>query len=133
MTEVAFNEINDVPKPAPKKNHIKFPINSPPPKSKHVMLNDEQILNRYVPDELKTGLKSLVLYGLSFPAGSEKRKRLMLNLHQSKYTNDYLNKYLCVDAVAQLDDHTKFLGVYAINFIDALMFNNAPLEKKSTQ
>ena len=78
--------------------------------------------------ELTGGLKNVVIYGLSYPC--KNKKKLAYNLHQSKYTNKYLDKYMSVDMISGLDDHTKFGMVYAMNFVDAFLtqIEQAPIE-----
>ncbi len=49
---------------------------------------------------------------------------MCINLHQSTYTNGYLDRYLCIDMIKCLDDHSKFLCVYLFNFLDAYMSPN---------
>ena len=129
MTEVNFKEdvkIKSVKKSKP------IAINSPVKKQQHRIIETEDT-NNYnfsgeIPVELTGGLKNVVIYGLSYPC--KNKKKLAYNLHQSKYTNKYLDKYMTVDMISGLDDHTKFGMVYAMNFLDAFLTppEQAPIE-----
>ena len=129
MTEVNFKEdvkIKSVKKSKP------IAINSPVKKQQHRIIETDEN-NNYnfsgeIPVELTGGLKNVVIYGLSYPC--KNKKKLAYNLHQSKYTNKYLDKYMSVDMISGLDDHTKFGMVYAMNFLDAFLTppEQAPIE-----
>ena len=136
MTEVKMSDIEESIKPkgktaAPKK--VKFPMNNPPPKIK----SNEQIEDRLgyfygvIPDELKGGIKSILYYGMSLPAPKHKRKRMLINLHQSKFTDQYISKYLHIDLLSVLDDHSKMALVYGMNYLDAWMSSDVmePMEQ----
>ena len=120
MTEANFKEdvkIKSVKKSKP------IAINSPVKKQQHRIIETDEN-NNYnfsgeIPVELTGGLKNVVIYGLSYPC--KNKKKLAYNLHQSKYTNKYLDKYMSVDMISGLDDHTKFGMVYAMNFLDAFL------------
>ena len=120
MTEVNFKEdvkIKSVKKSKP------IAINSPVKKQQHRIIETDEN-NNYnfsgeIPNELTGGLKNIIIYGLSYPC--KNKKKLAYNLHQSKYTNKYLDKYMSVDMISGLDDHTKFGMVYAMNFLDAFL------------
>ena len=129
MTEVNFKE--DV-KPKIVKKSKPIAINSPVKKQQHRIIETDEN-NNYnfsgeIPVELTGGLKNVVIYGLSYPC--KNKKKLAYNLHQSKYTNKYLDKYMSVDMISGLDDHTKFGMVYAMNFVDAFLTppEQAPIE-----
>ena len=121
MTEVNFKE--DVKPKIVKKSNKPIAINSPVKKQQHRIIETDEN-NNYnfsgeIPVELMGGLKNVVIYGLSYPC--KNKKKLAYNLHQSKYTNKYLDKYMSVDMISGLDDHTKFGMVYAMNFVDAFL------------
>ena len=129
MTEVNFKE--DV-KPKIVKKSKPVAINSPVKKQQHRIIETDEN-NNYnfsgeIPVELTGGLKNIIIYGLSYPC--KNKKKLAYNLHQSKYTNKYLDKYMSVDMISGLDDHTKFGMVYAMNFLDAFLTppEQAPIE-----
>ena len=129
MTEVNFKE--DV-KPKIVKKSKPIAINSPVKKQQHRIIETDEN-NNYnfsgeIPNELTGGLKNIIIYGLSYPC--KNKKKLAYNLHQSKYTNKYLDKYMSVDMISGLDDHTKFGMVYAMNFLDAFLTppEQAPIE-----
>ena len=130
MTEVNFKE-EDVKIKSVKKSKP-IAINSPVKKQQHRIIETDEN-NNYnfsgeIPVELTGGLKNVVIYGLSYPC--KNKKKLAYNLHQSKYTNKYLDKYMSVDMISGLDDHTKFGMVYAMNFLDAFLTppEQAPIE-----
>ena len=130
MTEVNFKEEDVKPKIVKKSKPIA--INSPVKKQQHRIIETDEN-NNYnfsgeIPVELTGGLKNVVIYGLSYPC--KNKKKLAYNLHQSKYTNKYLDKYMSVDMISGLDDHTKFGMVYAMNFLDAFLTTpeQAPIE-----
>ena len=121
MTEVNFKE--DVKIKIVKKSNKPMTINSPVKKQQHRIIETDEN-NNYnfqgeIPNELTGGLKNIIIYGLSYPC--KNKKKLAYNLHQSKYTNKYLDKYMSVDMISGLDDHTKFGMVYAMNFVDAFL------------
>ena len=121
MTEVNFKEEDVKPKIVKKSKPIA--INSPVKKQQHRIIETDEN-NNYnfsgeIPVELTGGLKNIIIYGLSYPC--KNKKKLAYNLHQSKYTNKYLDKYMSVDMISGLDDHTKFGMVYAMNFLDAFL------------
>lgn len=125
MTSVNMHDLETTTKTQTKptkKQAMNHPLNDPP-KRQHIK-PDESInnyFNGFVPDELKNGLKSMLLYGLSMPAPKMKRKKMLINLHQSRFTDEYLKKYLHIDMLSGLDDHSKMALVYGMNYIDAYM------------
>ena len=139
MTEIRMSDIEEAIKPkgkAPKKVKMQ-PMNNPP-KINNTPRQMQQVEDRFngyfyglVPEELKGGLKSLLYYGMSLPAPKHKRRRMLLNLHQSKFTEQYMNKYLHIDMLSVLDDHTKMALVYGLNYVDAYMSADVmePLER----
>ena len=122
MTEVNLNGINKITTEEPKKSKKPIFMNKPPQLTQENKNNDHHKFDKQVPNELRGGLKTLALLGLSFPVPQTKRQRMMHNLQNSKYTTEYLDKYLCIDNVATLDDHTKFALVYGMNILDCFMF-----------
>ena len=122
MTEVNLQSPKNIKSAKQSKSKKAMCINNPPTRQLHPEI---QIANNYefdgvMPDELKGNLKSLAILGMSYPAG-HKKKQLAINLHNSKYVNAYLSKYMCIDMISCLDDHSKFGIAYLMNFIDALM------------
>ena len=133
MTEVNIadiqKKINEIKvKKTPKKKL--HPVNNPPRKviQEEQQINNISSNNSYfegtVPQELSAGLKSLCLLGLSMPIQKHKQKRLLCNLRDSKYIDNYLNKYLTIDMISNLDDHTKFIMCYGMNYLDAFCLND---------
>jgi len=128
MTEIHFEAETKTSKTkAPSKSRKPMAINKPQPKQTQRDYEPEQqdnyVFHGVVPNELKGGLKSVAITGLSYPAGNKKTK-LAINLHQSTYTNAYLDRYLCIDMIRGLDDHSKMACVYLFNFLDAYMSPN---------
>lgn len=126
MTEVRLSDIDESRKVCkPTKKDKLYPMNDPPKKinapSRQVEDTFNDYFNGYVPDELKGGLKSLLYYGMALPAPKHKRRKMLLNLHQSKFTEQYMNKYLHIDMLSGLNDHAKLILVYGMNYIDAYM------------
>ena len=127
MTEVNLQSPKNT-KSKPTKSKKAMCINNPPTRQLHPEI--QIATNNYefdgvMPDELKCNLKSLAILGMSYPAG-HKKKQLAINLHNSKYVNAYLAKYMCIDMISCLDDHSKFAITYGMNFIDALMSSEVP-------
>ena len=127
MTEVNLQSPKNT-KSKPTKSKKAMCINNPPTRQLHPEI--QIATNNYefdgvMPDELKGNLKSLAILGMSYPAG-HKKKQLAINLHNSKYVNAYLSKYMCIDMISCLDDHSKFAITYGMNFIDALMSSEVP-------
>ncbi len=123
MTEVNLNSPKNI-KSKPTKSKKAMCINNPPARQNYnpeiqIATNNYEF-DGIMPDELKGNLKSLAILGMSYPAG-HKKKQLAINLHNSKYVNAYLSKYMCIDMISCLDDHSKFAIAYGMNFIDALM------------
>jgi hypothetical protein len=139
MTEISMSDITEVKEKKTMSKKKMFPMNAPPKKTYQTQETPQQQFNNYfegyIPDELKGGIQNLLLYGLSIPAPKHKRRRMLLNLHQSTYTKQYLNKYLHVDMLSILDDHSKALLVYGLNYIDAFMSADVmePLEQRKEQ
>jgi hypothetical protein len=142
MTEVSFTEESKTAKPKISKSKKPMKINQPQPRQApqqrffEAEPQDNYVFNNVVPNEMKGGLKNIAITGLSYPAGPKKSKMTM-NLHQSTYTNAYLDRYLCIDMIKCLDDHSKFLCVYLFNFLDAYLTPNIqqsqPLSQKPTK
>jgi len=139
MTEISNKDIEESVKAAPKATQKKVkiqPLNNPPP-TRREQVEDTFMGHFYgvVPEELKGGLKSLLYYGMALPAPKHKRRRMLMNLHQSRYTDEYMKKYLHIDMLSGLDDHTKFALVYAMNYIDAFMSSDVmePMEAQKQQ
>lgn len=86
-----------------------------------------------IPDELKDNAKKMIIRGASLPAGI-KAPILQKKLDNSKYTNDYLDKYLMLESIGLLNDHFKMLLVYGFNYMDSILtsvqqINNQPKQE----
>ena len=129
MTEVNLQSPKNIKSAKQSKSKKPMCINNPPTRQNYnpeiqIATNNYEF-DGVMPDELKGNLKSLAILGMSYPAG-HKKKQLAINLHNSKYVNAYLSKYMCIDMISCLDDHSKFGIAYLMNFIDALMTTEAP-------
>jgi len=140
MTEISMKDIEESTKPTQKTTQKKVklhPMNNPPSKQPHIQIEDKFMGYFYgiVPEELTGGLKSLLYYGMSLPAPKHKRKRMLINLHQSKFTEQYMKKYLHVDMLSVLGDHEKMALVYGMNYIDAFLSSDVmePMEAQRLQ
>jgi len=134
MTEVNIadiqKKINEIKVKKPPKKRL-HPVNNPPrivQQEHHQEFNNITSNNSYfdgmVPHELSGGLKNICLLGMSQPIQKHKQKRLLCNLRESKYIDNYLNKYLTIDMISGLDDHTKFIMCYGMNYLDAFITND---------
>ena len=128
MTEVNLQSPKNIKSAKQSKSKKPMCINNPPTRQLHPEI--QIATNNYefegvMPSELQGNLKSLAILGMSYPAG-HKKKQLAINLHNSKYVNAYLSKYMCIDMISGLDDHSKFAITYGMNFIDALMTTETP-------
>jgi len=137
MTEVSMKDIEESIKAAPKTSYKKVkmqPLNNPPKVTRHEQVEDKFMGYFYgvVPEELKGGLKSLLYYGMALPAPKHKRRRMLLNLHQSRFTDQYMSKYLHIDMLSVLGDHEKMALVYGMNYLDAWMSSDVmePMERE---
>lgn len=81
---------------------------------------DEIKLTQEVPDELKHGAKSMVVKAMSIPAKSC-APIFYQKLNQSKFINKYLDQYLMIDYIADLNDHIKFGLCYLYNLFESKM------------
>eukprot|EP00760_Papus_ankaliazontas_P015468 PhM_4_TR16532/c0_g1_i1/m.96734 len=91
----------------PNQRKVKKPIimHRPPQQQQNKTNDEHHEFDKNIPNELRDGLKTLAMMGLAVTVPATKRNRMMTNLQNSKYTNEYLDKYLCIDNIAMLDDH----------------------------
>ena len=71
-----------------------------------------------IPDELKHGVKDVVIGGMAL-GGRHNKKYLRHKLEQSKYINKYLERYLLLDQIGFLNDHAKFALAYGMLLFEA--------------
>jgi len=130
MTEVNITDIQKIKETKAKRQPKKklHPVNNPPRivQQEHQQeFNNITSNNSYfhgmIPQELSGGLKNICLLGMSLPIQKYKQKRLLCNLRESKYIVNYLNKYLTIDMISSLDDTTKFIMCYGMNYLDAFV------------
>jgi len=130
MTEVNIADIQKIKetkakKKAPSRRH---PVNNPPrviQQQEHQQefknISSNNFFDGMIPQELSGGLKNICLLGMSMPILKHKQKKLLYNLRESRYIDNYLNKYLTIDMISSLDDHTKFIMCYGMNYLDAFV------------
>jgi len=124
MTTVDIDkELKGLETPKAVKIKKPFAVNKPPQQYYDEPSKNNHFKN-HLPIELKNGSKNLALYGLAFPVPPKKKGRMMYNLQSSKYINDYLNKYMCVDQIVALNDHAKFGLCYGMCLLDTFMMND---------
>ena len=71
-----------------------------------------------IPDELKHGVKDVVIGGMAL-GGRHNKKYLRHKLEHSKYINKYLERYLLLDQIGFLNDHAKFALAYGMLLFEA--------------
>ena len=130
MTEVNIADIQKIKETKAKRQPKKklHPVNNPPrviQQQEHQQefnnISSNNFFDGMVPQELSGGLKNICLLGMSLPIQKHKQKRLLSNLRESRYIDNYLNKYLTIDMISTLNDHNKMLCVYAMNYLDAFV------------
>ena len=81
---------------------------------------EQIILKNDVPDELKIGAKGLVIKSMSLPA-KDTAPIFYKKLTTSKFINEYLDRYLMIEQIAELNDHIKFGLCYLYNLFESKM------------
>ena len=85
----------------------------------------------FIPDELVNNSKTLVIKGASMVAKS-KQDILYTKLASSKYVNAYLNNYMMMNVLGQLNDHLKMMLVYGVCYLETI-FIPTPTPEQTTQ
>ena len=75
--------------------------------------------NGFIPDELVNNSKTLVIKGASMVAKS-KQDVLYQKLASSKYVNAYLNSYMMMNVLSNLNDHVKMALVYGVCYLETI-------------
>ena len=78
-----------------------------------------QHFSGFIPEELVNNSKSLVIKGASMVAKS-KQDVLYQKLASSKYVNAYLNNYMMMNVLGQLNDHVKMALVYGVCYLETI-------------
>ena len=122
-------------KKAPKKSKkavVMNPHNKFAKKEEH--FEEEQTTQHFsgfIPEELVNNSKTLVIKGASMVAKS-KQDVLYQKLASSKYVNAYLNNYMMMNVLGQLNDHVKMALVYGVCYLETI-FIPTPTPEQTTQ
>ena len=90
-----------------------------------------QHFSGFIPEELVNNSKTLVIKGASMVAKS-KQDVLYQKLASSKYVNAYLNNYMMMNVLGQLNDHVKMMLVYGVCYLETI-FIPTPTPEQTTQ
>ena len=125
----------EITKKAPKKSKkavVMNPHNKNAKKEEH--FEEEKTTNHFsgfIPEELVNNSKTLVIKGASMVAKS-KQDVLYQKLASSKYVNAYLNNYMMMNVLGQLNDHVKMALVYGVCYLETI-FIPTPTPEQTTQ
>ena len=78
-----------------------------------------QHFSGFIPDELINNSKGLVIKGASM-IGKSRSDILYTKLASSKYVNAYLNNYLMLNMLGNLNDHVKLMLVYGVSYLETI-------------
>ena len=113
-------------KKAPKRKNGKAVVMNPHNKNVKKEIKEEfeeqQTTNHFsgfIPEELVNNSKTLVIKGASMVAKS-KQDVLYQKLASSKYVNAYLNNYMMMNVLGQLNDHVKMMLVYGVCYLETI-------------
>ena len=90
-----------------------------------------QHFSGFIPEELVNNSKTLVIKGASMVAKS-KQDVLYQKLASSKYVNAYLNNYMMMNVLGQLNDHVKMALVYGVCYLETI-FIPVPTPEQTTK
>ena len=114
-------------KKAPKRKNAKAVVMNPHNKNVKKEIKEEfeeqQTTNHFsgfIPEELINNSKTLVIKGASMVAKS-KQDVLYQKLASSKYVNAYLNNYMMMNVLGQLNDHVKMALVYSVCYLETVL------------
>ena len=74
----------------------------------------------FIPDELINNSKTLVIKGASL-IGKSRSDILYTKLASSKYVNAYLNNYMMMNVLGQLNDHVKMALVCGVCYLESVL------------
>ena len=111
-------------KKAPKRKNGKAVVMNPHNKNvkKEEHFEEEkttQHFSGFIPDELINNSKGLVIKGASM-IGKSRSDILYTKLAASKYVNAYLNNYLMLNMLGNLNDHVKLMLVYGVSYLETI-------------
>ena len=126
-------------KKAPKRKNGKAVVMNPHNKNANKKeikeeFEEQQTTNHFsgfIPEELVNNSKTLVIKGASMVAKS-KQDVLYQKLASSKYVNAYLNNYMMMNVLGQLNDHVKMALVYGVCYLETI-FIPTPTPEQTTQ
>ena len=90
-----------------------------------------QHFSGFIPEELINNSKTLVIKGASL-IGKSRSDILYTKLASSKYVNAYLNNYMMMNVLGQLNDHVKMMLVYGVCYLETI-FIPTPTPEQTTQ
>ena len=129
-TDITINK--KAPKSKSKKAVVMNPGNKFAKKEEHFEEEKTtQHFSGFIPEELVNNSKSLVIKGASMIAKS-KQDVLYQKLATSKYVNAYLNSYMMMNVLGQLNDHVKMALVYGVCYLETI-FIPTPTPEQTTQ
>ena len=129
-TDIIINK--KAPKSKSKKAVVMNPHNKFVKKEEH--FEEEQTTQHFsgfIPEELVNNSKTLVIKGASMVAKS-KQDVLYQKLASSKYVNAYLNSYMMMNVLGQLNDHVKMALVYGVCYLETI-FIPTPTPEQTTK
>ena len=113
-------------KKAPKRKNGKAVVMNPHNKNSKKEIKEEfeveQTTNHfsgYIPEELVNNSKNLVIKGVSL-IGKSRSDILYTKLASSKYVNSYLNSYMMMIVLGNLNDHVKMMLVYSVCYLETI-------------
>ena len=114
----------EITKKAPKKSKkavVMNPHNKFAKKEEHFEEEKTtQHFSGFIPEELVNNSKSLVIKGASM-IGKSRSDILYTKLASSKYVNAYLNNYLMLNMLGNLNDHVKMALVYGVCYLESVL------------
>jgi len=128
----------EITKKAPKKSKKAIVMN---PHNKFVKkeireeFHEEETKNHFqgfIPDELVNNSKNLVIKGASM-IGKSRSDILYTKLASSKYVNAYLNNYMMMNVLGQLNDHVKMGLVFGVCYLESVLMPVATPEETTKQ
>ena len=74
----------------------------------------------FIPEEIIANSKNLVIKGVSL-IGKSRSDILYTKLASSKYVNAYLNNYMMMNVLGQLNDHVKMALVCGVCYLESVL------------
>ena len=74
----------------------------------------------FIPDEIVNNSKNLVIKGVSL-IGKSRSDIFYTKLASSKYVNAYLNNYMMMNVLGQLNDHVKMALVCSVCYLESVL------------